>query len=242
MDFRFDLIHDKHETISGPGQYGNCFDDWGNRFVCDNRHHLRHIVLPSRYVQRNPFLAVPDVVQDTSILEPGPLSSGGRVYPLSKNWTTSSLHAGRFTAACGVCIYRGTLLPPEYGRKRDLGAGKIGRGLGRNRDQHTVARRNQRSSAHQPDQYDAKHGGHNACDPQRRLRAFQRRCRQAFRRARKRGEKESLDHEHETDRNDELVHLCPTGAVLASVADLTFLSVVPRVICRNVKSKATLES
>jgi putative membrane-bound dehydrogenase-like protein len=114
MDFRFDLVHDRHEAISGMGQYGNTFDDWGRRFVCDNRHHLRHVVLPSRYVQRNPFLAVPEPVEDVSELGEGPLSSGGKIYPLSKNWTTSNLHAGRFTAACGVLVYRGTLLPPEY--------------------------------------------------------------------------------------------------------------------------------
>jgi putative membrane-bound dehydrogenase-like protein len=114
MDFRFDLIHDRAEAVSGMGQYGNTFDDWGRRFVCDNRHHLRHIVLPNRYLQRNPFLAVPAVVEDTSELELGEAGAGAKIYPLSKNWTTSNLHAGRFTAACGVFIYRGALLPQEY--------------------------------------------------------------------------------------------------------------------------------
>jgi putative membrane-bound dehydrogenase-like protein len=114
MDFRFDPISGKHEAISGMGQYGNAFDDFGRRFVCDNRHHLRHIVLESRYIKRNPFLAVPEVVQDISELAEGPLNSGAKVYPLSKNWTTSNLHAGRFTAACSVHIYRGDLLPKEY--------------------------------------------------------------------------------------------------------------------------------
>jgi putative membrane-bound dehydrogenase-like protein len=114
MDFRFDLVHDRAEAISGMGQYGNTFDDWGRRFVCDNRHHLRHIVLPNRYLQRNPFLAVPAVVEDTSELELGEAGAGAKIYPLSKNWTTSNLHAGRFTAACGVFIYRGALLPEEY--------------------------------------------------------------------------------------------------------------------------------
>jgi putative membrane-bound dehydrogenase-like protein len=114
MDFRFDLIHDRYEAVSGMGQYGNTFDDWGRRFVCDNRHHLRHLVIENRYLKRNPYLAAPAVVQDISELEEGPLSSGGKVYPLSKNWTTSSLHAGRFTAACGVFIYTGDLLPETY--------------------------------------------------------------------------------------------------------------------------------
>jgi putative membrane-bound dehydrogenase-like protein len=115
-DFRFNLLTGQYEALSGMGQYGNCFDDWGNRFVCDNRHHLRHVVIEDRYLKRNPYLAAPAVVQDISELdkEEGPLSSGGRVYPISKNWTTSALHAGRFTAACGVHIYGGDLLPREY--------------------------------------------------------------------------------------------------------------------------------
>jgi putative membrane-bound dehydrogenase-like protein len=115
-DFRFNLITGQYEALSGPGQYGNCFDDWGRRFVCDNRHHLRHVVIEDRYLKRNPYLAAPAVLEDISELdrEEGPLSSGGRVYPISKNWTTSALHVGRFTAACGVHIYRGDLLPAEF--------------------------------------------------------------------------------------------------------------------------------
>lgn len=115
MDFRFDpLDPDRHEAESGMGQFGQTFDDWGNRFVCDNNHHLRHVVLEARYLRRNPFLAAAAVVQDTCELEPGPLSSGVKLYPVSKNWTTSNLHAGRFTAACGVFIYRGDLLGDKY--------------------------------------------------------------------------------------------------------------------------------
>jgi putative membrane-bound dehydrogenase-like protein len=114
-DFRFDPNNpDRFEAISGMGQFGHTFDDWGNRFVCDNNHHLRHVVLEDRYLKRNPYLAVPSVLEDVSELEPGPLSSGGRIYPLTRNWTTSSLHAGRFTAACGVHIYRGSLLGEPY--------------------------------------------------------------------------------------------------------------------------------
>jgi putative membrane-bound dehydrogenase-like protein len=113
-DFRFDLISGKYEAISGPGQFGNTFDDWGNRFICDNRHHLRHVVMPDGYLKRNPSLAANVVVEDISELDEGPLYSGGKVYPISSNWTTSSLHEGRFTAACGVFIYRGNLLPKEY--------------------------------------------------------------------------------------------------------------------------------
>jgi putative membrane-bound dehydrogenase-like protein len=116
MDFRFDPVTGAYEAITGPGQYGNTFDAWGNRFICDNRHHLRHVVMENRYLKRNPYLAAPALVQDISVLEDGPLSSGGKIYPLSRNWTTSSLHEGRFTAACSVFIYHGKLLdtnPPR---------------------------------------------------------------------------------------------------------------------------------
>lgn len=118
MDFRFDPVTHNYEAITGQGQFGNTFDEWGNRFVCDNRHHLRHVVMEQRYIKRNPYLAAPSLVQDISVLEDGPLSSGGKVYPLSKNWTTSSLHEGRFTAACGVFIYHGGLLDQSPERKR----------------------------------------------------------------------------------------------------------------------------
>jgi putative membrane-bound dehydrogenase-like protein len=114
-DFRFDPRQpDRFEAISGMGQYGNCFDDWGRRFVCDNRHHLRHVVLENRYLARNPYLAVPAVLEDISTLELGAAGAGAKVYPLSRNWTTSNLHAGHFTSACSVFVYRGDLLPSEF--------------------------------------------------------------------------------------------------------------------------------
>ncbi len=109
MDFRFDLVRQRHEAVTGMGQYGNAFDDWGRRFVCTNRNHLIPVVLEQRYLRRNPYLAPPAAARDNQ-------NAGGaaRVYPLSKNWTTSSLHTGTFSAACGVTIYRGTLLPEEF--------------------------------------------------------------------------------------------------------------------------------
>jgi putative membrane-bound dehydrogenase-like protein len=115
-DFRFHPLTGAYEAISGLGQFGNTFDDWGNRFVCDNRHHLRHVVMPHWALARNPYLPATEVVEDISVLDrdPGPLSSGGRVYPISKNWTTSNLHAARFTAACGVMIYCSPLLGKEH--------------------------------------------------------------------------------------------------------------------------------
>jgi putative heme-binding domain-containing protein len=40
--------------------------------------------------------------------------AAARIYPISRNITTADSHAGTFTAACGLLIYRGTGLPEEY--------------------------------------------------------------------------------------------------------------------------------
>ncbi|HLY08910.1 MAG TPA: PVC-type heme-binding CxxCH protein [Planctomycetota bacterium] len=109
MDFRFDLVHDRAEAVTGFGQFGLTFDDRGHRFVCTNRNHVIPIVIPNSYFQRNPFLAAPPPVTDNQ----GP-GGAARVYPISRNWTLTSAHSGSFTASCGVFIYRGDLLPKEY--------------------------------------------------------------------------------------------------------------------------------
>lgn len=109
LDFRFHPMSGKYESISGIGQFGLTFDDFGNRFVCSNRNPNKHIVLENRYLKRNPYLAVKSVYHDVS-----PDGEDSRVYAISRTWTTSTLHAGQFTAACGVTIYRGDLFPKPY--------------------------------------------------------------------------------------------------------------------------------
>ncbi len=63
-DFRFKPDGSAFEAISGGGQFGHTFDDWGHRFVCSNSNHIRQIVLPSRYLERNPHLVAPSAVLD----------------------------------------------------------------------------------------------------------------------------------------------------------------------------------
>jgi putative membrane-bound dehydrogenase-like protein len=109
MDFRFDPLTGDCEAVSGAGQFGLTFDDYGNRFVCSNRNPAIHIVLENRYLKKNPLAAIGAVTQD--VARPGAES---HVYPITTAWTTSNLHAGQFTAACGVAVYRGHALPKEY--------------------------------------------------------------------------------------------------------------------------------
>jgi putative membrane-bound dehydrogenase-like protein len=109
MDFRFDPLSGKAEAVSGNGQFGLCFDDWGNRFTCSNRNPCRHVVIEDRYLRASPGVTVPAVMHDVAAF-----AENSRIFPISRAWTTSNLHAGQFTAACGVYIYRGDLLPPEF--------------------------------------------------------------------------------------------------------------------------------
>ena len=49
------------EVVSGSGEFGNSFDDFGDRFTCDAVHIIYHAVLPREYLARNPYLLnVPD--------------------------------------------------------------------------------------------------------------------------------------------------------------------------------------
>ncbi len=109
MDFRFHPITGACEAVSGNGQFGLCFDDWGNRFNCSNRNPVRHVVIEDRYLKANPNVTVPATVNDVAAF-----GEQSRIFPISRAWTTSNLHAGQFTAACGVYIYRGDLLPAEF--------------------------------------------------------------------------------------------------------------------------------
>ena len=109
FDFRFNPLTGEAGAVSGNGQFGLCFDDYGNRFICSNRNPVQHVVFEDHYIKRNPFLAVKKTIHDVA-----PFAENSRLYPISRAWTTSTLHANQFTAACGVQIYRGDALPPEF--------------------------------------------------------------------------------------------------------------------------------
>jgi putative membrane-bound dehydrogenase-like protein len=107
-DFRFNPRTGEAEAIAGSGQFGLTFDAWGNRFLCSNRNPCYHVVLEDRDLARNSHLAVGSPVQDVAAA-----GDDSKVYPLVDAWTTSTLHSGQFTAACGLTIFAGDALPSE---------------------------------------------------------------------------------------------------------------------------------
>jgi putative membrane-bound dehydrogenase-like protein len=110
-DFRFKPDFSVFEPVSGHSQYANTFDDWGNRFINDNSNHIRHPVLPLRYLGRNPNLSVAAV--EDNIPDHGP---AGQVFPSSalEPRFNDPQTAGHFTSACAVTIYHGDAFPAEY--------------------------------------------------------------------------------------------------------------------------------
>jgi putative membrane-bound dehydrogenase-like protein len=117
-DLRWNPKTGDFETVDGKSQYGLAFDDHGRRFICMNRLPVQHVVLESRWLRRNPHLSFGETVQDCNerTVRTG-LKGGGdgvRLFPISANITTADSHAGSFSAACGVRIWRGGALPAKF--------------------------------------------------------------------------------------------------------------------------------
>src|SRR4051794_34604083 len=129
-DFRFKPDGSAFEAISGGGQFGHSFDDWGHRFTCNNSNHIRQIILPAHDLERNPALVVTAVMDD--IAAEGAAAPVFRISP-PEPWRvvrtrqraadpavarrlppTELVATGFFTSATGVTIYRGSAYPPEY--------------------------------------------------------------------------------------------------------------------------------
>ena len=116
-DGRFHPDTFEFNTVSGQGQFGLTFDDYGNKFVCDNRTPIDHTVLQPHHLKRNPRYAFSQTVNTV-----GTDGAEAVVYPLSRDTTTAGfhptlltkLHLGSFTSACGTLIFRGDGLTADH--------------------------------------------------------------------------------------------------------------------------------
>jgi putative membrane-bound dehydrogenase-like protein len=124
-DFRFDPVTEQFEPIAGTIQFGNSFDDWGNRFMCDESEPLYQSMVDLHYLARNPYLPAGR----------GVFNIGGgsvpiyRISPIER-WrhirssrrishsTRAPLGAGVshhvIDAGAGVTIYRGNAYPKAF--------------------------------------------------------------------------------------------------------------------------------
>jgi len=126
-DFSFDPSTGDVRLESGGARFGNTFDDWGNRFLCNIRNPCQHVVLPYRYLARNPYLVVPSALNDCA--EAGDQLPVFRTSPpepwrefRAKRWVQEGSHlpkselvgAGVVTSSAGITVYRGDAYPKEY--------------------------------------------------------------------------------------------------------------------------------
>ncbi|MFO0945472.1 MAG: PVC-type heme-binding CxxCH protein [Planctomycetota bacterium] len=100
-DFRFHPATRAFEPATGFGQFGNTFDDWGNRFFCSNRNPTMVSILPYAAMVRNPYALIGKGYEDVA-----DFGGDAKVYPIVPTATTAFEHTGTHTAACGVTVHR----------------------------------------------------------------------------------------------------------------------------------------
>lgn len=134
-DFRFDPVTEKFETISGTIQFGNSFDDWGNRFLCSQGVPGRHEVLHQEYLERNPSLAVSQVFQVVAppglqIYRTSPIEAWRQIR-VARRRAQNQKNAGSvgsthhvIDASAGTTVYRGDAYPNEYYGDLFIGCGQ----------------------------------------------------------------------------------------------------------------------
>jgi putative membrane-bound dehydrogenase-like protein len=127
-DFWFNPHDEEFQLISGGARFGQAFDDWGNRFMCNIRNPVRHAVIDDRYLSRNRLLSAMSPMQDaaeagdtlavyrTSPPEPWRVINAGRLAadPTGISPRSESVSAGYVTSTCGITIYRGAAYPAEH--------------------------------------------------------------------------------------------------------------------------------
>lgn len=125
-DFRFRLDRKLFELETGPTQFGLALNDWGHRFMAQNTIHIRHAVIPWRYLHRHPYL--PSTKADPNIsdhdlemfqLTPPPYWRAERTRRRQKNYDEQNLDRieyaeDHFTGASGTTFYDGDAFPPEF--------------------------------------------------------------------------------------------------------------------------------
>lgn len=125
-DFRFRLDRNLFEPETGAAQFGLTMDDWGNRFMTQNTLHIRHAVIPWRYLNRHPYtptgsslVNVSDHELEMFQLTPPPYWRAERTSRRQQQYQEQNLDRveyaeDHFTGASGGTVYAGDVFPDEY--------------------------------------------------------------------------------------------------------------------------------
>ena len=96
-DFCFDPEGGAWRAVTGNSQFGMTIDDYGRRIGCSNRNPAMYCVLDNAAIARDTLLSPGDAIEKIGLA-----GEESRVTSRATAWTTSNLHAGQFSAACGV--------------------------------------------------------------------------------------------------------------------------------------------
>ncbi len=108
-DFRFHPDTGAIEAVAGRTQQGRCRNDWGDWFGCSNGTLIRHYPNDARYAGRNPFAAPAPAA--ASVAD----ANASTLYPPPDLVRFELSGApGKATSACGLGIYRDSLLGAAY--------------------------------------------------------------------------------------------------------------------------------
>ncbi len=96
-DFCFDPDGGDWKAVTGNSQFGLTIDDFGRRIGCSNRNPAMYSILDNGAIARDSMMAPSAAIENIAVS-----GEASRVVPRAVAWTTSNLHAGQFSAACGV--------------------------------------------------------------------------------------------------------------------------------------------
>ncbi|MDZ4289850.1 MAG: PVC-type heme-binding CxxCH protein, partial [Prosthecobacter sp.] len=125
-DFSFDPTTLEVRIESGGARFGNAFDDWGDRFLCNIRNPCQHVVLPYRFLTSNPYLTLNPLNDCAEAGDQLPVYRTSPIEPWrefrAKRWSAEGSHmprselvgAGVVTSSAGIAVYRGDAYPAEY--------------------------------------------------------------------------------------------------------------------------------
>lgn len=125
-DFRFRLDRGLFELETGPGQFGQALDDYGNRFVTENSIHIQQTLIPWRYTHRHPYLPTTRAIKNISDHDPLMFQESATPYWRAersrrrnaefqeKKLNRVEYERGHFTGASGGTFYHGDALPASF--------------------------------------------------------------------------------------------------------------------------------
>lgn len=127
-DFRFRLDRNQFERSTGPGQFGMAIDDWGHRFITQNSIHIRQVVIPWRYLERNPYMPITERIAVENISDHDPFMYQRSETPhwrqvrtdrrnkefRDKGLDRTEYAREQFTGASGGIYYGGDAFPEKY--------------------------------------------------------------------------------------------------------------------------------